>query len=231
MSRRKKQPNRPRRDRRVVTVQAGVESPPLVTGGWPLARLVDALARAGWGPFAGRYWGATRAILQALGTLLGPSGQGMTTAPQIADAAGYSEVWVRRKLHELEDAGILSWDRGGIVDGAPTASFVRVDKKQLADVVNRARQEAGPKVLERARETARRIAEAGLRYTKSLRGKRRGPSVTEAQPSPLKRETGGPLAARPVTGTLLSGPRPEVGSRFAAVRALMQQRSAVPALA
>ena len=219
MSNRRKARNAPQR----TTLP---DAPPQVHAGAPLGVLVDALARAGWGPFAGRYWAATRAILHALGRLLGASGQGLTTAPQIADAAGYSEVWVRRKLHELEEAGLLTWDRGGIVDGAPTASFIRVSKVQLADTVSRAREEAGPKVLERARATARRIAEAGLRFTKSLRQKRRGPSITGEEPSPLKREDGWREPARPVTGTLLNGPRPVVGSRFAAVRALQQQRAA-----
>lgn len=199
-----------------------------IRAGAPLGVILDALARAGWGPLAGNYYGATRAILTALGALLGASGQGDVTAGQIADAAGYSERWVRRKLAELEESGIVIWDRGGVRDGRPTAGFIRVSKAVLADMTNRAREAGSPKALARARETAARIAAAGLKFTKARRpGSRARPCGTQQEPSPLKREDGGRVAARPVTGTLLSGPRPAVGSRFAAVRALWQQQAVV----
>ena len=164
-------------------VSRSVTPVPEIRAGAPLGVILDALGRAGWGPFHGRYYGATRAILQALGALLGPSGQGDVTAGQVADAAGYSELWTRRKLHELEEAGILTWDRGGC---RPTAGFIRVSKTALVDLTNRARQAGNPKALDRARETAKRIAAAGLRFTK--RAARRpviGPTETEQQPSPL----------------------------------------------
>ena len=211
-------------------VSRSVTPVPEIRAGAPLGVILDALARAGWGPFHGRYYGATRAILQALGALLGPSGQGDVTAGQVADAAGYSELWTRRKLHELEEAGILTWDRGGVQHGRPTAGFIRVSKTALADLTNRARQAGNPKALDRARETAKRIAAAGLRFTK--RAARRpviGPTETKQQPPPLKREEGGRCAARPITHTTLAGPRPAVGARSAALRALLATRAPVPA--
>lgn len=69
MSNRRKARNAPQR-----TTQPDV--PPQIHAGAPLYVLVDALARAGWGPFAGRYWAATRAILTALGSpwRVGPGG-------------------------------------------------------------------------------------------------------------------------------------------------------------
>lgn len=207
----------------VVVEDEQPKGPRPVTAGWPLGRIVEALARAGWGPFTGRYYGATRAILSALGSLLGASGQGMVTAGQIADAAGYSDKWVFRKLAELEEAGVLTWQRGGIENGRPAPGFIRVSKQQLADVVNRAREVGNPKALERARETAQRIAAAGLRFTKRALCPRRTPTTgTEAAPSPLKREDGGLYDGPPATGTMLNKPRPPVGRRWAAVKAAME---------
>ena len=208
-----------------------VEPPPEVTAGWPMGRLVDALQRAGWGQFDGRYYGAVRSILHALATLLGPSGQGEITAGQVADASGLSLLWTRRKLAELEDAGLLVWRRGEIRDGRPAPGFIRVSKQVLADAVNHARRVGNPKALARAVATVKRIADAGLRWTKrAAGGQRRIPMQTEPVPSLQRRSVGAGSPprepARPVTGTLLSGPRPAVGSRFAAVRALMQQQTA-----
>ena len=45
--------------------------------------------------------------------------------------------------------------------GRPVPGFMRVSKRALADMTNRARKTAGPKALARATETARRIAAAG----------------------------------------------------------------------
>lgn len=210
---------------------ASVDTPPEIQAGAPLPVILTALSRAGWGELSGNYYGAVRLILVALGALLGASGQGDVTAAQIADASGVSERWVRRKLAELEDAKLIVWDRGGVQAGRPVPGFMRVSKRALADMTNRARKTAGPKALARATETARRIAAAGLRWTKrGTSAKRPTPCGTQREPSPLKRETGGHQVPRPVTGTLLSGPRPAVGSRFAAVRALMQmQQQAVAA--
>lgn len=219
MSNRRKAPRGPVRP---------VEQPPEIQAGAPLGVILTALSKVGWGPLAGHYYGATRGILMALAALLGASGQGYVTAAQVADSAGFSERWVRRKLAELEDSGLVVWDRGGVRAGRPTAGYLRVSKVALADMVNRAREAGNPKALARARETAARIAAAGLRWTKSKRGVRSsqsGSCGTRRQPSLLKKEDGGRVAARPVAGTLLSGPRPAVGSRFAAVRALMQQRA------
>ena len=130
------------------------------TAGWPLDRLVAALARAGWDVLDGRRGGGPRAVLRALTDLL-PHGSatGYATAPQIADAAGLSERWTRETLTRLESAGVITWTRGTIINGRPTASIIKVSKRVLADLVNRGRKVRDSRLARRAAETSRRIQE------------------------------------------------------------------------
>jgi DNA-binding FadR family transcriptional regulator len=82
----------------------------------PTRDILTSLARAGWGEISGSEHKGTRAMLRALVDLLPyGSGEGLVTAPQLADVSGYSERWVRSRLSELEALGLILWRRGGVV--------------------------------------------------------------------------------------------------------------------
>lgn len=203
-----------------------------VTAAWPLDRLVAAIARAGWDELAGRRGGAYRGILRALADLL-PHGSatGLVTSPQLADAAGISERWARHILAGLEEAGLITWTRGTIIDGKPRPSLIRVNKRALADLVRRARRDGDARLAKRAAATAQRLRDT-LR-TRSLyrttQGKQRNPAPrAELSPTlPLKREVTGEEQPPPppVTRTLI-GTTPPVGSRRAQLRAAIAARAA-----
>lgn len=164
---------------------------PTASAGWPLDRLVSALARAGWAELDKRRAGGYRAVLRALTDLL-PHGSatGMVTANQLADAAGMSERWTRDRLGWLEHAGIITWTRGGIRDGRPTPSLITVSKRALADLVNRARGQISERLAARAAETSKRIRET-IRLATLLHASKPKPNPSTAKPRPARR----PIAA------------------------------------
>lgn len=154
-----------------------------VTASWPLPRLVSAIARAGWDELAGRRGGGYRAVLRALADLLPErSAVGLVTAPQIADAAGITERWARHILTGLEEAGVIAWTRGTIVDGRPQPSLIKVSKKVLAALVHRSRSTKDARLAARAAETSKRIRET-LRMRTLYRSQRRRPAQA-ASPAP-----------------------------------------------
>ena len=154
-----------------------------VTASWPLPRLVSAIARAGWDELAGRRGGGYRAVLRALADLLPErSAVGLVTAPQIADAAGITERWARHILTGLEEAGVIAWTRGTIVDGRPQPSLIKVSKKVLAALVQRSRSTKDARLAARAAETSKRIRET-LRMRTLYRSQRRRPAPA-ASPAP-----------------------------------------------
>ena len=139
------------------------------TAGWPLDRLVKALAKSGWDVLTGRQGGGYRAVLRALADLLPPApATGLVTAPQLADVSGLSEKWVRTILTNLETAGVIRWTRGTIIAGKPQPSLIRVSKRMLADLVNRGRKSGDARLARRAAATAKRINET-LRVTSLAR--------------------------------------------------------------
>lgn len=154
-----------------------------VTASWPLPRLVSAIARAGWDELAGRRGGGYRAVLRALADLLPErSAVGLVTAPQIADAAGITERWARHILTGLEEAGVIVWTRGTIVEGRPQPSLIKVSKKVLAALVHRSRSTKDARLAARAAETSKRIRET-LRMRTLYRSQRRRPAQA-ASPAP-----------------------------------------------
>jgi predicted transcriptional regulator len=139
----------------------------------PAPALLASLERAGWGELRGREFGAVRATLSALvRSLPYSSAQGTTTAPQIADRAGYSERWVRRCLVVLEELGVIVWTRGGAVEGEPVPSFIRIVKSVLVDLIAAARPEQDAREHERARRVRERIAHLRYVLDKGLRSRR-----------------------------------------------------------
>lgn len=158
------------------------------TAGWPLDRLVKALAKSGWDVLTGRQGGGYRAVLRALADLLpATSGSGLVTAPQIADVAGLSEKWARHILTQLEAAGVIRWTRGTIIAGKPHPSLIRVSKRALADLVNRGRRAGDDRLARRAAETARRIRETLRQATLARR----------PAPRPIEPPTPIPVRSRP----------------------------------
>lgn len=196
------------------------------TAAWPAPSLVGALCRAGWGDdLDGRAGGGVRQVLRALVDLL-PHGSaaGKVTAAQVADAAGLSVRWTRNRLHVLEDLGLISWRRGGVVDGRPTAGWVRICKTALAALVRRTRGHLDTR--RKARQAATRERFKGLRNTRRLFTNNRTPlsvhaelsaslpfqggaaSVPSSRISP-QTPTGDPMATQLVTPCRICGKLPE----------------------
>ena len=126
---------------------------------WDTRVLLTSLARAGWGDLAGRSNQGVRAYLKALTDLLPyKSGQGLCTAAQVMDAAGYtSDKWARVTLAKLEDLGVVEWTRGGIIDGEPAPGFMRIVKSKLVELIHSARDTYSEKLAARKAKTAARL--------------------------------------------------------------------------
>jgi hypothetical protein len=121
----------------------------------PLPSLMTSLSRAGWGDLAGREWQGVRTTLHALvDRLPHRSGEGVSTAEQVAASTGLSLRWTRRCLQALEDLGLIEWRRGGIAYGKPTPSWFRISKRTLVGLVRAARP------MRQAAERAHRTATA-----------------------------------------------------------------------
>ncbi len=165
---------------------------------WSLPLLLSAAGRAGWNGLNHADTRAATVILHALVDLLDHrTGQGLVTIPQIADAAPYGERWTRRTLSFLEDAGLIEWNRGGIIHGKPQPSWVRIVKTALVEVI------------ENGRERMRTILAARRARTEArIRGLKR---LTVRPRSRNRRSAHAALAAAPTTprGEVPTEPRPE----------------------
>lgn len=108
-------------------------------------QLTTSLAKAGWGEyFAQPAFRGARVILRELACVMYAARKGRSaaidiTAPQLQDRTGYCERWVRESLNALEGLGLIEWNRGGIVEGSPRPSVIRIVKQVLADFVYTAR--------------------------------------------------------------------------------------------
>lgn len=129
----------------------------------PTRDILTSLARAGWGDLAGSEHKGTRAMLRALVDLLPyGSGEGLVTAPQIADASGYSERWVRSRLVKLERLGLILWRRGGVVAGRCVPSHVRIVKGAVLALIGVARSVKDAALKARRSLTSRRVEHLGF---------------------------------------------------------------------
>ena len=162
----------------------------------PTDSLMTSLARAGWGDLTGRQLQGVRSTLRALVDLLPHgSGTGEATAAQISDASGLSERWTRRCLHLLEDAGLITWQRGGVAYGRPQPSAFRIVKTALVALIKGARPVLEVLQARRAEQTAHRLR--GISFLKS-RGRRKPRSVhaaLSADPHPQGGDTPPPRGA------------------------------------
>lgn len=129
--------------------------------GMGLRRILTALSHIGWGPMRGHEFGCSRAILEALSLMMHAAKADYTasidtTRLQIAKRASCDPRTVTRCMAWMEDAGVVEWHRGGIVNGSPRAGVVRVVKRVLVEWVLAYRTASDA-------EDARRNAETRLR--------------------------------------------------------------------
>lgn len=116
---------------------------------WTCYQLIAALAHRGWGPLREGIPGLVH-ILQAIAHTVDPyTGTGYTTAPQLADAAYKSERWVRHCINQLDALGVIEWYPGGIKNGAPVPSFVKIVKTTLVELIEVAQETHDTRMLER----------------------------------------------------------------------------------
>ncbi len=125
--------------------------------------ILAALARVNWGPFRGRAWAYRRIVLQTLAVMAREqtadlAAEVIGSASQIADRAGCHEKTVRRCLHDLEDLGLITYQRGGIWDGKPMPSVIRIIKARLVELTLAFRPKHDKALEERRRETLARLA-------------------------------------------------------------------------
>lgn len=166
-----------------------------VTAGWPLPKLLAALARAGWADLDTGSAQGIRSTLRALCDLLPhKSALGQVTTNQVADAAGLSARWTARCLRYLEAVGLITWTRGQLLAGVPTPGVIKVNKRALVDLVRRARGQIDERVRARAAETSRRIRETLRKGTQLNRPAK--PSPTPWYMRSQKPEQQNPLSER-----------------------------------
>ncbi|WP_311777458.1 hypothetical protein [Trueperella abortisuis] len=129
------------------------------TAYWPTPSLIRSLSRAGWGELGGHSMKGVRATLRALVDLLpDKSGMGKATAWQLAHAAGQSDKWTRRCLGLLEDIGVITWHRGGIINGRPAPSYFQIIKTKLVELIHAARPASDTRRKAHQERTNQRIA-------------------------------------------------------------------------
>lgn len=180
-------------------------------------QLTNSLAKAGWGSdFAAPAFRASRIVLRELANAMYAARRGRAaaidiTAPQLADRTGYTERWTRDALATLEALGLIEWHRGGIVEGAPRPSLIRIVKAALADLIYTARAWHDDVLDARVIATKARI-KATLRWRFCKGRKRRANPHAEVNSFlPLyEGRKGAPLgAARPVLTSLKQSVSPE----------------------
>jgi len=124
---------------------------------WTCYQLIAALAHRGWGPLREGIPGLVH-ILQAIAHTVDPyTGTGYTTAPQLADAAYKSERWVRHCINQLDALGVIEWYPGGIKDGRPAPSFVKIVKNVLVELIEVAQESHDARMLERRAKFEARV--------------------------------------------------------------------------
>lgn len=180
------------------------------SAGADVLTLTSALARAGWGEaFALPLFRGARVMLRELAAAMFEARQGRRasidiTGPQLADRTGYSDRWVRESLATLEGLGLIEWYRGGIVEGSPKPSLIRIVKSALADFVLAARRWHDDVLDARIVAVKARIKATTIWRLCRGRKRRRDPHAEVASILPLFEGRKGARASRP------SVPEPKV---------------------
>ncbi|MDD7554552.1 MAG: hypothetical protein PUJ91_07250 [Schaalia hyovaginalis] len=156
--------------------------------------LVHALGKAEWGPLSGAEFRGVRVVLEALASIMfdehrGRSATTVATAKQVRDRAAYSDKWTRDSLHLLEDAGLVEWRRGGVIDGNPQPGRFRIVKSILCDWIEAARRRHDERMRRYIEETRARLRKLRKR-TIPPRLRRSDHAEAATNPPPSKGEEG-----------------------------------------
>ena len=139
----------------------------------PAMVLVQSMARAGWGELDGHEWQGVRSTLTAVvARIKGKRGYCKTTVWQVSQSAGLSTRWTARCLRILEGLGIITWNRGVLRDGTPTAGFIQVNKPVLLRFVREAWAKGAAAWQARRAETRARLADLKRREQHNRRSRR-----------------------------------------------------------
>lgn len=134
-----------------------------LNAGMSIQDIMNALARVNWGPLRGRAWAYRRMLLETLTLMMREqkadyAAEIITSAPQIATRMGCHEKTVRNCLHDLEDLGLVTYQRGGIWDGKPMPSVIKIVKKKIVSWVLAWRPKNDERLRRLRLETLARIA-------------------------------------------------------------------------
>lgn len=139
----------------------------------PAMVLVQSMARAGWGELGGNEWQGVRSTLTAIvARTRGRRGYMDATVWQVSQSAGLSTRWTARCLRILEGLGIITWNRGVLRDGTPTAGFIQVNKPVLLRFVREAWAKGAAAWQARRAETRARLADLKRRESNNRRSRR-----------------------------------------------------------
>ena len=139
----------------------------------PAAVMVQSMARAGWGELGGNEWQGVRSTLTAIvARTRGRRGYMDATVWQVSQSAGLSTRWTARCLRILEGLGIITWNRGVLRDGSPTAGFIQVNKPILLRFVREAWAKGAAAWQARRAETRARLADLKRRESNNRRSRR-----------------------------------------------------------
>lgn len=139
----------------------------------PAMVLVQSMARAGWGELGGNEWQGVRSTLTAIvSRTRGRRGYMDATVWQVSQSAGLSTRWTARCLRILEGLGIITWNRGVLRDGTPTAGFIQVNKPILLRFVREAWAKGTAAWQARRAETRARLADLKRREKHNRRSRR-----------------------------------------------------------
>lgn len=173
------------------------------TAYWPTPSLIRSLSRAGWGELGGHSMKGVRATLRALVDLLpDKTAMGSATAWQLAHAAGQSDKWTRRCLDVLEAMDVITWSRGGIINGRPAPSFFQIVKSKLVELIHAARPKSDAARKEHQTRTDKRLAELkpGVNI---FRGKQKRRSAHAELGASLRPPYGGTSSSVPTVGGVI----------------------------
>jgi hypothetical protein len=174
-----------------------------ITAGAPLPVILRAVRRDGWGDLAGAHNRSLRGALAALADLLpGTTAAGDVTVWEVAQASAYSERWTRVALGRLEALGLLTWERGTIVQGRPTPSWIRLSKRLLVELLRAARRLRVARDQAHNADRAARLARLRQATLPPHKQKPRSDRpALNAGPRPLRGETGAAEASPAATAT------------------------------
>ncbi|WP_165215321.1 hypothetical protein [Schaalia sp. ZJ1691] len=150
-----------------------------------LQDILLAFARINWGPIRGRRWAYRRLMLTTLSLMMREQkcdrdARLVTTAHQLAERMGAHDKTAYRCLHDLEDLGLIEWERGGIANGKPQPGVLKVIKRKLVDWVLAFRAKHD-KEMEAYREAiVKRLDKMAEKYNRHRQTMRQPPNIRQS---------------------------------------------------